>query len=54
MELGYKRGKIREESLHYEHLKHTSEYPIISVNTFRNRHGEEALTCSVIFGPIEA
>jgi isobutyryl-CoA mutase len=40
MELGYQRGKIQEESLHYEHLKHTGEYPIIGVNTFRNPHGE--------------
>jgi isobutyryl-CoA mutase len=38
MELGYQRGKIQEESLHYEHLKHTGEYPIIGVNTFRNPH----------------
>jgi methylmalonyl-CoA mutase len=40
MELGYQRGKIQEESLHYEHLKHTGEYPIIGVNTFRNPQGE--------------
>jgi methylmalonyl-CoA mutase len=40
MELGYQRGKIQEESLHYEHLKHTGEYPIIGVNTFRNPRGE--------------
>ena len=25
--------------MHYEMLKHTSEYPIIGVNTFRNPHG---------------
>ncbi len=25
MELGYQRGKIQEESLHYEHLKHTGD-----------------------------
>jgi methylmalonyl-CoA mutase len=42
MELGYQRGKIQEESLHYEHLKHTGDYPIIGVNTFRNPHGEQA------------
>jgi methylmalonyl-CoA mutase len=36
MELGYQRGRIQEESLHYEHLKHTGEHPIIGVNTFRN------------------
>ncbi len=35
-EPGYRRGKIQEESLHYEHLKHTGGYPIIGVNTFRN------------------
>jgi methylmalonyl-CoA mutase len=40
MELGYQRGKIQEESLHYEHLKHTGEHPIIGVNTFRNPHGD--------------
>ena len=40
MELGYQRGKIQEESLHYEHLKHTGEYPIIGVNTFRNPRGD--------------
>jgi methylmalonyl-CoA mutase len=26
--------------MHYEHLKHTGEYPIIGVNTFRNPHGD--------------
>ena len=40
MELGYQRGKIQEESLHYEQLKHTGEYPIIGVNTFRNPNGD--------------
>ena len=40
METGYQRGKIQEESLHYEMQKHTGEYPIIGVNTFRNPHGE--------------
>ena len=36
METGYQRGKIQEESLHYETLKHTGEHPIIGVNTFVN------------------
>ncbi|HXW64574.1 MAG TPA: methylmalonyl-CoA mutase family protein, partial [Burkholderiaceae bacterium] len=36
MELGYQRAKIQEESLHYEHLKHTGEHPIVGVNMFRN------------------
>jgi methylmalonyl-CoA mutase N-terminal domain/subunit len=26
--------------MHYEMLKHTGEYPIIGVNTFRNPHGD--------------
>jgi len=39
MESGYQRGKIQEESLHYEHLKFTGEYPIIGVNTFRDSKG---------------
>ncbi len=40
METGYQRGKIQEESLHYEHMKHDGSYPIIGVNTFRNPHGD--------------
>jgi methylmalonyl-CoA mutase len=36
METGFQRGKIQEESIYYEHLKHTGDYPIIGVNTFRN------------------
>jgi isobutyryl-CoA mutase len=40
METGYQRGKIQEESMHYEMLKHTGEYPIIGVNTFRNPHAD--------------
>jgi len=40
METGYQRSKIQEESMHYEMLKHTGEYPVIGVNTFRNPHGD--------------
>jgi methylmalonyl-CoA mutase len=40
METGYQRGKIQDESMHYEMLKHTCELPIIGVNTFRNPHGD--------------
>ncbi len=36
METGYQRGKIQEESLYYETLKHDGRLPIIGVNTFRN------------------
>ncbi|MFN7903819.1 MAG: methylmalonyl-CoA mutase family protein, partial [Pseudobdellovibrionaceae bacterium] len=34
METQYQRSKIQEESMHYEHLKHTGDLPIIGVNTF--------------------
>src|SRR4051794_4106576 len=40
METGYQRGKIQEESMHYEMLKHSGEVPIVGVNTFRNPHGD--------------
>jgi isobutyryl-CoA mutase len=39
METMYQRGKIQEESLYYEHKKHTGELPIIGVNTFRSDGG---------------
>ena len=41
METMYQRGKIQEESLHYEHLKHTGALPIVGVNTFRPPHRDE-------------
>ncbi|MCP3875815.1 MAG: methylmalonyl-CoA mutase family protein [Desulfobacteraceae bacterium] len=34
METGYQRGKIQEESMYYEHLKHSGKYPLVGVNTF--------------------
>jgi len=43
METGYQRGKIQDESMHYEMLKHSGEYPIIGVNTFRNPKGDEVM-----------
>jgi methylmalonyl-CoA mutase len=39
METMYQRGKIQEESLYYETLKHTGQYPIIGVNTFLSSKG---------------
>jgi methylmalonyl-CoA mutase len=39
METMYQRSKIQEESLYYETLKHTGEFPIIGVNTFLNKEG---------------
>jgi methylmalonyl-CoA mutase len=43
MDTMYQRGKIQEESLYYERLKHTGELPLIGVNTFlpRDGHGEQ-------------
>ncbi len=34
MEAMYQRGKIQDESLHYETLKHSGELPVVGVNTF--------------------
>lgn len=39
METMYQRNKIQEESMHYEMLKHTGEFPIIGVNTFLSSKG---------------
>jgi len=43
MERMYQRNKIQEESLYYEHLKHTGEYPIVGVNTFLNKQGSPTI-----------
>jgi len=39
METAYQRSKIQDESLYYEHLKHTGELPIMGVNTFLSADG---------------
>jgi methylmalonyl-CoA mutase len=39
METMYQRGKIQDESIHYETLKSTGELPIIGVNTFLGKDG---------------
>ncbi len=39
METMYQRSKIQEESLYYETLKHSGEFPIIGVNTFLSKEG---------------
>ena len=44
METMYQRGKIQEESLYYETLKHSGEYPIIGVNTFLSSTGSPTVT----------
>lgn len=43
METMYQRGKIQEESLYYETLKHTGEFPIVGVNTFLNKNGSPTI-----------
>ena len=43
METMYQRGQIQEESLYYETLKHTGEYPIIGVNTFLSSKGSPTI-----------
>ncbi len=43
MERMYQRNKIQEESLYYETLKHTGEYPIVGVNTFLNKKGSPTI-----------
>ena len=42
METGYQRGKIQEESMYYEHLKHSGAYPVIGVNTFEDPDSDYA------------
>ena len=43
MERMYQRNKIQEESLYYETLKHTGEFPIVGVNTFLNKNGSPTI-----------
>ncbi|MBI5244400.1 MAG: methylmalonyl-CoA mutase family protein [Elusimicrobia bacterium] len=44
METAYQRGKIQEESLHYETLKHSGKLPIMGVNTFLSQAGSPTTT----------
>jgi methylmalonyl-CoA mutase len=41
MDTMYQRGKIQEESLYYESKKHDGSYPLIGVNTFLPKQGQE-------------
>lgn len=43
MERMYQRNKIQEESMEYEHLKHTGELPIVGVNTFLSKDGSPTI-----------
>ena len=47
METGYQRAKIQDESLYYEDMKTSGEYPIIGVNTFLNPNEEYVESCGV-------
>jgi methylmalonyl-CoA mutase len=42
MDLMYQRGKIQDESLHYEQKKHDGSLPLIGVNTFLASNAEES------------
>jgi methylmalonyl-CoA mutase len=53
METMYQRSKIQEESLYYETLKHTGEYPIIGVNTFLNKKGSPTIVPSEVIRATE-
>jgi methylmalonyl-CoA mutase len=48
MERMYQRNKIQEESLYYEHQKHTGEFPIVGVNTFLSKNGSPTIIPSEV------
>jgi methylmalonyl-CoA mutase len=49
METMYQRGKIQEESLHYETRKHDGSLPIVGVNTFLKGGGEDEHAAAPLF-----
>tara|TARA_R110002072_G_scaffold117281_7_gene248212 strand:+ start:9284 stop:12703 length:3420 start_codon:yes stop_codon:yes gene_type:complete len=53
METMYQRSKIQEESLYYETLKHTGEFPIIGVNTFLSSKGSPTIIPSEVIRATE-
>ncbi len=44
METGFQRGKIQEESMYYEHLKHSGDFPIVGVNTFQSETENDSIS----------
>jgi methylmalonyl-CoA mutase len=54
METMYQRGKIQEESLYYETLKHSGEFPIIGVNTFLSKDGSPTIIPDEVIRATEA
>ena len=53
METMYQRSKIQEESMYYEMLKHTGEFPIIGVNTFLSSKGSPTVIPSEVIRATE-
>ncbi|MGV3685856.1 MAG: methylmalonyl-CoA mutase family protein [Daejeonella sp.] len=53
METMYQRSKIQEESLYYETLKHSGEFPIIGVNTFLSKDGSPTIIPSEVIRATE-
>ncbi|MFH0824793.1 MAG: methylmalonyl-CoA mutase family protein, partial [Pseudomonadota bacterium] len=47
METGYQRTKIQDESLQYEMLKSSGDYPIVGVNTFINPNADYSTVCNL-------
>lgn len=47
MDSMYQRGKIQEESMYYERLKHDGNLPLIGVNTFLPKPGQEESAGSI-------
>ncbi len=47
METGFQRGRIQDESILYEKLKHTGKLPLVGVNTFRDPNAdlENVVSC---------
>ncbi len=43
MERMYQRSKIQEESMYYEHKKHSGELPLIGVNTYLDPNGSPTI-----------
>jgi len=54
MESMYQRGKIQEESMHYEMLKHTGELPVIGVNTYKGKDGSPTVQPAEVIRSDEA
>ena len=54
MERMYQRNKIQEESMYYETLKHTGEYPVVGVNTYLSAEGSPTIVPEEVIRSDEA